>query len=513
MKLRQLKIATRLGLLLLALALVGGAMVFWAKSEINEMRYGTRRAAEVYTPQLLRMSEMELTLTRISLQARHAMLSRTPEELQQTLDIIGGHAGRLDTLAKEFEANLSTPRGREIWTQTQAHRGRFWELATQVVGLVKADKRPEAFALLVDQLVPARDNWLKAMQAQREFQRELLIGRMDDVNTRFDRAESVLAALLALLVSGSLACWWIGGRLISRSARAAAAVADRIASGDLAASVSDPRTDEFGPVFAALGRMRLQLQGLVGAVQSSAVQVSRASGDIAVGNDDLRSRTEGQAERLQSAAASMMQISQTVQASADAAQQATTLARSAAATASRGGNAVAQVVDSMHGISEQSRRIADIVGVIDGIAFQTNILALNAAVEAARAGEQGRGFAVVASEVRALASRSATAAKEIKGLIGSSVQSVEAGRQQVGDAGATMREIVTQVERVAGLIAEISASAVEQGQGISQVTQAVALLDESTRHNAQLVQSSAEAAKGLTGQSERLVDAVAVFRL
>jgi methyl-accepting chemotaxis protein len=513
MRLVNLTIAARLGLLLGALALFGAVLSAWALGAINETRHESRRAADVMTPQLLRMSEMELTLTRVSLQVRHAILARTPEELRATLSDIGQHARRLDELAKTFESDLSTERGRALFSDVKAHKARFWQEAGQAVALVEAERRDEAFAHLVERVIPMRDAWLKAMAAQRQFQEQLLVASVNSVFGRVAAAEVALYALLALLVIGSAACSFLGGRMIRLRAERAALVAHAIADGDLSVTVRSSRRDEFAPLFGALDRMHGRLVDVVGAVQVGAQQVAAASADISQGNVALSARTESQVGSLQQTAASLDQISATVQTNADSARQATELAGAATAVAAKGGEVTAKVVATMDEIAGSARRIVDIIGVIDGIAFQTNILALNAAVEAARAGEQGRGFAVVASEVRSLAARSAEAAREIKGLISDSVGKVEDGTRLVAEAGSTMGEIDTQVRRVSALIAEITSATVEQSSSIGQVSHAVTQLDGVTRKNSELVHRSADAATSLREQAERLVHSVGSFRL
>jgi methyl-accepting chemotaxis protein-1 (serine sensor receptor) len=253
--------------------------------------------------------------------------------------------------------------------------------------------------------------------------------------------------------------------------------------------------------------------GLIGQVRSSADSIAMASAEIAHGNNDLSRRTESQASSLEETAASMEELNSTVRRNADNATEANRLADSASTVAMRGGEVVVQVVETMKSINDSSRRIADIIGVIDGIAFRTNILALNAAVEAARAGERGRGFAVVASEVRSLASRSADAAKEIKALISASVDRVETGSALVDRAGVTMSEVVDSIRRVADIVGEISTASSEQSVGVAQVSEAVMQLDQATQQNAALVQESAAAAGSMKFQADRLVEAVSVFRI
>jgi len=327
--------------------------------------------------------------------------------------------------------------------------------------------------------------------------------------------ESVsLISAIALGASVLSLLWWAYRNIhtqLGAEPNEVQALLMEVAEGNL--SVDAQTNAPSNSVMGAAVKMQHELRSLVSNVRNSADSISTASQEIATGNQDLSGRTEQTASNLQQAASSLTQLTSTVRQSADAARQANQLASSAAEVAQRGGEAVAQVVSTMDEINASSKKIADIIGVIDGIAFQTNILALNAAVEAARAGEQGRGFAVVASEVRSLAGRSAEAAKEIKGLIGASVEKVEGGTRQVTEAGATMREIVGSVQRVSDIIGEISAAAMEQSDGIVQINGSVAELDQMTQQNAALVDQSAAAAESMKDQASKLAQVVGTFKL
>ncbi|MEW6707592.1 MAG: methyl-accepting chemotaxis protein [Pseudomonadota bacterium] len=334
-----------------------------------------------------------------------------------------------------------------------------------------------------------------------------------ELDAQIDRVQLLLGAsvVVSLLLMAATTVVLVRG--ITTPLQQAIGIARRVAAGDLSSHIEVTSRNEMGDLLRSLKTMNESLASLVASVRHSSDSIATGSSEIAGGSADLSARTERQASNLQQTAASMEQLTATVRNNADAAIQAEQLARSASEVASHGGATVSEVVTTMEQISASSKRISDIIGVIDGIAFQTNILALNAAVEAARAGEQGRGFAVVAGEVRSLAQRSAQAAKEIKTLISDSVEKVEVGSRQVNDAGRTMSDIVRQVKRVSDLLGEISAATHEQTAGISQVSTAVGQLDEVTQQNAALVEQSTAAAESLRQQASRLVDAVAVFKL
>jgi len=386
------------------------------------------------------------------------------------------------------------------------------QAAEKLLGLMKAGDAEALRAYAAKEMYPAIDpigdvvNSLVLVQlevAKREYEASEAEGKV--VLWR-----NVIISAIAVLGAGLLALGLI--RSIVNPLAQAVKVAEAVANGDLSQHIDVRSRDETGQLLAALKRMNEGLVAIVGQVRSSSDSIATGSAQIANGNADLSQRTEEQASNLQQTAASMEQLTATVKNNADTARAANQLASSASDVAAQGGQVVGQVVATMGQITEASRRIADIIGVIDGIAFQTNILALNAAVEAARAGEQGRGFAVVASEVRSLAQRSAQAAKEIKTLIGASVDRVDAGSRLVADAGKTMQEIVGSVQRVTDIIGEITAATSEQSDGIGLVCTSVNQLDRMTQQNAALVEESAAAAESLRDQAARLAGAVSVFR-
>jgi len=372
-----------------------------------------------------------------------------------------------------------------------------------VFALVDSDLKPLATAYL-QSLADVADNTHKQLD---EFEGAIL---QDAVTSQW-----VLAlAAMASLVLGALFALWTTRSIVGPVQRAVHA-ADEISHGNLSVHIPDlgESRNEMAHLLRSLNEMQQNLSRIVGHVRSGSENVATASSEIAQGNNDLSARTEQQASALQETAASMEQLNSTVRQNADNARQANQLAQSASKVAVHGGEVVSQVVDTMKGIHDSSSKIADIIGVIDGIAFQTNILALNAAVEAARAGEQGRGFAVVASEVRSLAGRSADAAKQIKTLINDSVERVAAGTTLVDQAGATMTEVVGSIKRVTDLMGEISAASSEQSQGVAQVGEAVTQMDQVTQQNAALVEEMAAAAASLNNQAQDLVSTVAFFKL
>jgi methyl-accepting chemotaxis protein len=370
-----------------------------------------------------------------------------------------------------------------------------------------------AKALLKDKVQPAVHKYVALQQKFVKLQEDQAEAMRNAVGAERMRTVWMVAIVMGLIVLGLAVSNVFLVRSIRGPLHALARAADRIGRGDLTVELDTRRTDELGQVTRSLAEMRDALRGIVSQVRESTGSIQLASAEVASGNMDLSQRTEEAASNLQQTAGAIQQLSGTVRQSADAASQANQLASSASAVAQRGGAVVSQVVATMDEINASSKKIADIIGTIDGIAFQTNILALNAAVEAARAGEQGRGFAVVAGEVRSLAQRSAEAAREIKSLIGNSVDRVETGARLVQEAGSTMGDIVASVQRVTDIIGEISAAATEQSTGIGQVNGAIGQLDQMTQQNAALVEQSAAAADSLKDQAVRLAGVVSTFRI
>ena len=406
----------------------------------------------------------------------------------------------LDAAGKAFVAEL-----RADHAAAKASLQRFEQIAHS--------DRPAAIALLLGETGQATQRWQHAMEAFIGVQKEKSRSDEQRAEQNFHRARWIMIAIGAgAVVLGALAAWTTA-RAITGPLAFAVRVAQTVAAGDLSTHIEVRSTDETGQLLQALKQMNASLADIVGRVRSGSETISTATGEIASGNMDLSSRTEQQASSLEETAASMEELTATVRQNADNARQANEMAIVASNIAAKGGDAVAQVVQTMGSINASSKKIVDIIGVIDGIAFQTNILALNAAVEAARAGEQGRGFAVVASEVRNLAQRSASAAKEIKVLIGESVQQVALGAGLVDQAGVTMHEVVDSIGRVTGIMGEITSANHEQSHGIEQINIAIGQMDEVTQRNAALVEEAAAAAASLQLQAGMLAEAVKVFTL
>jgi len=392
-------------------------------------------------------------------------------------------------------------------------RKTWLEIREQANALKATGDEAATQALVRDKFVPATADYIRVTQSLVDGQLTSVRDTRKGIEALFNQLYLVGSVLLALCIGIAIFASWSISRGIAKGIDMASTAAQRIGEGDLSQNLPQDGKDEIGHLMQALAKMQASLANVVHDVRQGSESVSTASAEIAQGNQDLSSRTESQASALEETAASMEELSSTVKQNADNARQAKQLAVSASQVAEQGGAVVAEVVDTMRGINEASRKIADIISVIDGIAFQTNILALNAAVEAARAGEQGRGFAVVASEVRSLAGRSAEAAKEIKLLINASVERVETGSALVDKAGVTMADVVTSIKRVTDIMGEISAASTEQSLGVGQVGEAVIQMDQVTQQNAALVEEMAAAASSLRSQAQALVQTVAVFKL
>ncbi|BDT67816.1 methyl-accepting chemotaxis protein I [Comamonadaceae bacterium OS-1] len=414
---------------------------------------------------------------------------------------------------KLVEALMRTEQEKTLFNQISEQRKAYILVRDKILELKKEGKGEEASSLLDQQFTPTAKSYMGKMEELLAYERQDIDVQAKGIQDNFTTSRNLMLLLGAVsLVLSAVIAWLLSGSITGPLAQASA-VARQVASGDLSARIDNQRTDELGELLSSLQSMQTSLVQVVSNVRSGSESVSTASAEIAEGNNDLSARTESQASALEQTAASMEELSSTVKQNADNARQANQLALSASSVAIQGGQVVGQVVETMKGINESSRKISDIIQVIDGIAFQTNILALNAAVEAARAGEQGRGFAVVASEVRSLAGRSAQAAKEIKSLIGASVERVEQGSLLVDQAGVTMTEVVNSIRRVTDIMGEISAASNEQSLGVAQVGEAVTQMDQATQQNAALVEEMAAAASSLKNQAHDLVQVVAVFNL
>jgi len=513
MNLNNLRIATRLSIgfgAVLALMLV---IVTIAYSRFGATNTGlsTLRGYQ----QQAELSQDWYGKTQLNV-ARAVAVAKTAgqPEVQAYFDpLVKKTSGEISAIQQKLEGLITSPEGKELMAVVAKRRAEYIAARNGVFDAIKQVDHLAAEAQLKEKMLPASEVYLAAMAKVQEHQDALA---QQDAAKLDSGIRSASTALLILL-GASLAVGATMAIVITRSVTVplheAVGTARVIAASDLSRPIDSQRKDELGDLLRALGQMQLALRGLVGQVRSSTDSIGTASAEIAVGSQDLSARTEQAAANLEETASSMEQITATVRQSSEAARQANQLAATATEVAVRGGVAVAQVVTTMDEINASSKKIADIVGVIDGIAFQTNILALNAAVEAARAGEQGRGFAVVASEVRSLAGRSADAAKEIKSLIGASVEKVAGGTRLVTDAGATMTEIVSSVKRVSDIIGEITAASGEQSQGIGEINGAVAQLDQMTQQNAALVEQSTAAAESLKEQAIRLAEVVRTFKL
>jgi len=520
MPLNKLTVRGKLGLAfggLAAVVLLASGLAVRSLSESNN-RFVTY-VHGVHARQMLAY-EARVAVERRAIAARNLVLVSTPQDREtEKAAVLQAQQDVQQRMAKLMDmatgADVSDEARRLISEMDRIEKA-YAPVALAIVNLAVEGKQAEATDKMNKECRPLLNALMQAARNYRDFAASGSEKLVEEGTASYaaERNLLLLACSLAIVAAG------LAGVLITRSLMRALGgepqelglAMQRVADGDLSTRLAVQAGDETS-VMAIAARMQASLAQVVTSVRQNSESVATASAQIAQGNQDLSSRTEAQASALQQTAATMDELGATVRNNADNAQQANQLAQSASAVAAQGGEVVGRVVTTMQGINDSSRKIGDIISVIDGIAFQTNILALNAAVEAARAGEQGRGFAVVASEVRSLAQRSAEAAKEIKTLIGRSVDQVEQGTALVDQAGKTMGEIVNSIQRVSHIVAEITSASAAQSSGVTQVGNAVSQMDQTTQQNAALVEESAAAAESLKGQAQQLVQAVAVFRL
>jgi methyl-accepting chemotaxis protein len=510
---KNFRIGTRLGLgfgLVLALAMLVTGIAVWRLAAVAE-------ASRIMMQQPLAKERMVAdwyTLIHTSVRRTTAIAKSSDPSLGPFFaDELVESTKSIAALQKNVEQLATTDEEKSMLAALVLVRKKYIASRDLIVGHKRDGKFDEANQALTERLVPDAKAYLGALHDLLDHQRASIDANAAAVEQIFQNGRRGLIALGALvLLSGGLAAWWLT-RGITRPLKKAVEIARAVAANDLRSNIEPASNDETGQLLHALKEMNGNLLAVVQRVHLGTDKIATAAREIAAGNLDLSSRTEEQASSLEETAASMEELTATVRHNASNAQQANQLAISASDTAGTGGTVVARVVETMRAIDTSSRRIVDIISVIDGIAFQTNILALNAAVEAARAGEQGRGFAVVATEVRNLAQRSAAAAKEIKSLIDDSVAQVSAGSKLVTQAGTTMDEVVTSTRRVTDIMAEINAASTEQSAGIDQVNQAIIQMDQVTQQNAALVEQAAAAAASLEVEANGLSELVGVFQI
>ncbi|NML43429.1 HAMP domain-containing protein [Ramlibacter sp. G-1-2-2] len=518
MKLPQLRIGQRLGLTFALLALIALAAAGFALYSLRAAHERFEHFVQGVNARAAVAAQLRAAVDSRAISARNLVLVKKPEDIALERRLVTQAHSDVQARLAELQ-NLAAA---DATTSEHAHaliaeiarvETDYGPVALHIVNQALAGKHDAAVLELDEKCRPLLAALTRATDEYADFSIGVAQKQVLESSQAYgvDQGMLVTAAAVAMLLA--LASGLLVTRSITRPLAEAVRLAEAVAAGDLRSTVTTERRDEAGQLLRALQAMNASLVRIVGEVRQTSDSIATGSTQIATGNADLSHRTEQQASSLQETAASMEQLTSTVRINADTARQATELADTASSVAAQGGVVVNEVVEAMQAITASSRQIAEIIGVIDGIAFQTNILALNAAVEAARAGEQGRGFAVVAAEVRSLAQRSSSAANEIKALIQDSVQKVEAGSRQVGVAGRTMGDIVGQVQRVSTLIGEISVASREQSQGIGQVGEAVTRLDQVTQQNAALVEQSAAAAASLNQQADRLVGIVGAFTL
>ncbi len=512
MKLSNLSVGLRLGASFSAILLITTLIAGTGMWRIASLQSASERVAtqEIEQQTLVENWASDIRLNWVRTEAFLKAIDRDYME-KLTADTQATATG-IEAKVKRIEDLVQGDKNRAQLATIAAASKAYTEKLAEIRELHRGGE-PNVPTLVDKDLRPLADKYLQSLDDLRKSMATQLADSQGDASALAKASQALLGVGTLIAVAlGALLAFTVTRSIVQPVQRGKQA-AENIADGNLTHPIEANGNDETGQLLQALATMQARLATIVGNVRHNAEGVATASAEIASGNNDLSARTEQQASALQQTAASMEELGSTVRQNADNARTANQLAMNASTVAQQGGDVVAEVVDTMKGINDSSKKIADIISVIDGIAFQTNILALNAAVEAARAGEQGRGFAVVAGEVRSLAQRSAEAAKEIKSLIGTSVERVERGTALVDKAGATMSEVVASIRRVTDIMGEISAASSEQSQGVSQVGEAITQMDQATQQNAALVEQSAAAADSLKTQAGQLVEAVAVFRL
>jgi methyl-accepting chemotaxis protein len=512
----RMKVGQRLALGFAALVLLLATVAGLGAWKLRTLNGEVEVLVEDRVPKLRKAGDWMVSVLQSARHARNALIMDEKDQVAAELEALKAQRAERSEIIKWLGERVVTEAGRAALKGLEDERAAYVASEERFVALVQSGDLAAAKAQLLTDTRPKQLEYIKGIDAFIATQQKLVDEQAQVAGATYRSGLVLIAALagggLLLAIGVGLALTRSITRQLGAEPDEATAVAQRIAAGDLSGVITLRAGDQTS-LMAAMKAMNDSLARVVADVRGNAENVSTASQQIAQGNADLSQRTEEQASSLQQTAATMEQLGTTVKQNADNAQQANQLAQGASAVAIQGGEVVGQVVQTMKGISDSSKRIADIIGTIDGIAFQTNILALNAAVEAARAGEQGRGFAVVAAEVRSLAQRSAEAAKEIKSLISASVERVEQGTTLVDQAGRTMDQVVASIRRVTDIMGEISAASVEQNAGVQQVGQAVGQMDQVTQQNAALVEESAAAAESLKGQAVALVNTVGVFKL
>ncbi|MBD9406449.1 MCP four helix bundle domain-containing protein [Acidovorax sp. ACV02] len=523
MKISDLRIGVKLAAGFLAVVLLTALLGAIALVQMSRIHANAEEIATNLLPSVTQTGELRVLLNRMRRAEAGMVTARSAAEVKAFAEQVAQRHKDLTRVEAIYEPLIDMPKEREVFQAYKARKAAYVALQDKLADIAKGVdfSTTETMELTVDTLSmlysgESESAFVATAETLGELQKinaDAALQANEEAMTVFNAARIWVLGTLALCVALAAVLGVAITRAVTRPAHHAVLAARAIADGDLATEVPPGGKDEMGQLLNALGDMRANLARVVSGVRSNAEGVASASAQIASGNNDLSARTEQQASALEETAASMEELGSTVRQNADNARAANQLAVSASTVAVQGGDVVAEVVETMKGINASSNKIADIISVIDGIAFQTNILALNAAVEAARAGEQGRGFAVVAGEVRNLAGRSAEAAKEIKALITASVERVEQGTALVDKAGATMTEVVSAIRRVTDIMGEISAASSEQSAGVGQVGEAVTQMDQATQQNAALVEEMAAAASALNAQAGELVNAVAVFKL